>query len=74
MCGWCGSDAGFLCGWWWLIPVAAMILCFSFCFFFRRQHGGGRFCCWGGGRIDEPGSLKREIRELREEIDRIKEK
>ena len=70
---WCGDAS--LWGWWWLVPLFGIVLCIIMCRLFRSSAAGGRFCCGGGntpdGRLDE---VKKEIRELREEIGKIKEK
>ncbi len=69
-----GGATGTLWGWWWMIPLMGFILCFSMCFFFRRKATGRRWCFGGGIRFPDFESVKKEIRELREEIDKIKEK
>jgi hypothetical protein len=43
------------------------------CRLFRLSAAGSRFCCWSGtpdGRLDE---VKKEIRDLKEEIGKMKE-
>jgi len=71
---WYGNGSGSLWGWWWLIPLVGMILCVLLCRFFRRRSVGARFCGWGGVRRTEVEELKNEIRELREELGKMKGK
>ncbi len=68
---WCG-DASWA-GWWWVVPLIGIVICIMMCRLFRSSAAGGRFCCWGGasdGRLDE---VRREIRELKEEVGKMKE-
>ena len=54
------------------MPLIGMILCIMMCRLFRSSAAGSRFCCWGGvpdGRLEE---VKKELRELKEEIGKIK--
>jgi len=44
------------------------------CLFFRSRFAGGRFCCWGGARPADLEEMKKEIRELKEELGKIKGK
>ena len=72
---WWGPWGGPMWGFWWIFPVIGL----AFCLFFivllvRAVSGGGRFMCMGGhdhGR-DETSELRRELRELREELGRLK--
>jgi hypothetical protein len=57
--------------WWWIFPVIGfmfmMIMIFACSGFFRRR---GRF--YGMGRYDHTEDLKREIGELKEQINQLK--
>ncbi len=44
------------------------------CLFFRSRFAGGRFSCWGGGGPTDLEEMKKEIRELKEELGKIKGK
>lgn len=68
-------DWGPMWGFWWIFPLLAL----AFCAFFivlvvRGLSGGGRFMCMGGHGHgpDETSDLRREVRELREELNRLK--
>ena len=70
---WCGDASWPVWGWWWVVPLIGIALCIMLCRLFRSATAGSRFCCWGGtpeGRLDD---VKKEIRELKEEIGKIKE-
>jgi hypothetical protein len=70
---WCGDASWSVWGWWWVAPLIGIALCIMLCRLFRSSTAGSRFCCWGGtpeGRLDD---VKKEIRELKEEIGKIKE-
>ena len=70
---WCG-DASWS-GWgWWVVPLIGIALCITMCVFFRSSSADSRLCCWGGtpdGRLDD---VRKEIRELKEEIGKMKDK
>lgn len=56
-----------------VVPLIGIAVCIMLCRLFRSSTAGSRFCCWGGtpeGRLDD---VKREIREMKEEIGKIKE-
>ena len=72
MCCWYGSASGPLGGFWWLIPLVGIILCIALCRFFRSRSIGRRFCGWQRVRSADVEALKNEIRELREEIGKVK--
>jgi hypothetical protein len=44
------------------------------CLFFRSRFAGGRFCCWGSAHPADLENMKKEIRELKEELSKIKGK
>ncbi len=70
---WCGDASWSVWGWWWVAPLIGIAVCIMLCRLFRSSTAGSRFCCWGGtpeGRLDD---VKREIREMKEEIGKIKE-
>jgi phosphate/sulfate permease len=69
---WCGDASWSVGGWWWLVPLIGMALCITLCMLFRSSMTGRHFCCWGGvpdNRLDE---VRKEIRELKEEIGKMK--
>jgi hypothetical protein len=71
---WCGDASWSGWGWWWVVPLIGIDLCITMCVFFRSSSAGGRFCYWGGtpdGRLDD---VRKEIRELKQEIGKMKEK
>jgi len=61
-------------GFWWIFPLIGMALCALFLIMMvRAVSGGHRFMCMGprhGGASDD--DLRREIRELREEVKQLK--
>jgi hypothetical protein len=61
-------------GFGWLIPLIGFAFCLAFVVVMMRTMSGGRFMCMGshahGG--DDVGDLRREVRELREEVSRLK--
>jgi hypothetical protein len=65
---WCWDGTWGTWGWWWLVPLIGMALCIFMCIRMRSRMPGGRFCCWGGYGSADLDDMKREIRELREEI------
>ena len=74
MCGWCGDASWTIWGWWWVMPLIGIALCIMICLFFRSRFVDGRFCCWGGARPADLEEMKKEIRELKEELGKIKGK
>ncbi|MCX5841152.1 MAG: hypothetical protein NTY16_06825 [Deltaproteobacteria bacterium] len=42
--------------------------------FFKSRMGNRRFCCWGGVGSADLEEMKKEIRELKEELGKIKKK
>jgi hypothetical protein len=59
---------------WWIFPLIGMAVCVLFLITMVRVASGGHgFMCMGHrpGRADDD-DMRREIRELREEIDRLK--
>ena len=59
---------------WWVAPIIGIALCVIMCLFFRSRFTGGRFCCWGGTRPADLEDMKKEIRELKEELIKIEGK
>ena len=70
-------------GWWgppmwgfgWIFPLIGMAICLVFVIVMIRAMSSGRgFMCMGGHgpRPDETAELRQEVRELREEISRLK--
>lgn len=59
---------------WWIFPVIGLAICLLFVVAVVRAMSGGRFMCMGGHEHapDETSELRREIRELREELNRTK--
>jgi hypothetical protein len=72
---WWGGDATWsVCGWWWMVPLIGIVLCIMMCRLFRASTTGRRFCCWGGKSDAGLADARKEIRELKEEIGKIKER
>ena len=69
---WCGNASGAGWGWWWVVPLICIAVCIIFCRFFRTRTAGGRLCCWGGASDGSLDDVRKEIRELKEEIGKIK--
>ncbi len=55
---------------WWIFPLMCIAFMIIMSVFFRGRGGHRRMC--GGGRDDEVDSLRREIRELRDEMAKIR--
>ncbi len=70
---WWGPWAGPM-WFWWIFPVVGLGICLLFVVTMIRGMRGGRFMCMG--RHDqgpaETSELRREVRELREELNRMK--
>lgn len=71
---WCGNASCPVLGWWWVVPIIGIALCIIMCLFFRSRFAGGRFCCWDSAHPTDLDEMKKEIRELKEEIGKIKGK
>ncbi len=71
---WYGNASCPVWGWWWVVPIIGIALCLIMFLFFRSRFAGGRFCCWGSARPTDFEEMKKEIRELKEEIGKIKGK
>lgn len=69
---WWGSTAGSLWAWWWVIPLIMCVLCMSMCLFGRRKTSGWHCCAPGRNGYGGSESAQKEIRELREEIEKLK--
>ena len=54
------------------MPIIGIALCVIMCLFFRSRFAGGRFRCWGSAHSADLEEMKKEIRELKEEIGKIK--
>ena len=54
------------------MPLIGMALCITLCVFFRSSAAGRHFCCWGGVPDDRLDEMRKEIRELKEEIGKMK--
>jgi uncharacterized membrane protein len=70
--GWWGPS---MSGFWWIFPLIGLAVCLFFVIaMIRAMSGGGHFMCMGGHRreSDETAELRREVRELREELTRLK--
>ena len=70
--GWWGPP---MWGFWWIFPLIGFAICLVFVMAMVRAMSGGRgFMCMGGHGHgpDETAELRREVRELREEISRLK--
>ena len=70
--GWWGAP---MWGFWWIFPLIGFTICLVFVIVMVRAMSGGRgFMCMGGHERgpDETAELRREVRELREEISRLK--
>lgn len=74
MNGWCGDASWSAWGWWWVAPLIGIVLCIMLCRLFRTSTAGRRFCCWGGVPDAGLAEVRRELRELKEEIGKMKEK
>jgi hypothetical protein len=62
-------------GFWWIFPVVGLAICLMFVvLMIRAVSGGWRFMCMGGHDHgpDETSELRREVRELREELNRLR--
>ncbi|MDQ5985137.1 MAG: hypothetical protein CSYNP_00841 [Syntrophus sp. SKADARSKE-3] len=74
MFGCWGNATGSIWAWWWIIPMIMFIICMSMCLFGRRKMGG-RYCCFPKSNGDYDGdTARKEIIELREEIEKLKKK
>lgn len=74
MCGWSGDTSCFTGGWWWIIPMAVMALCMLLCFFRKSGFAGRRFRFPGSTRQDDGEEMKKEVKSLKEEINKLKQK
>ena len=69
---WCGSSAGPM--WcWWVLPIVALV-CLGLIVAILRAVSGRRFMCMGPHAPGPDGTseLRREVRELRDEMNRMK--
>jgi hypothetical protein len=58
---------------WWVLPIVGLTICVLFAVVMIRGICGGHFMCMGrhGREADETSALRREVRELREELKRV---
>jgi hypothetical protein len=70
---WWGPAAGPM-WFWWVVPVVAVAICLLLVVTMVRAMTGGRFMCMGphGQAPDTTSELRREVRELRDELNRMK--
>jgi hypothetical protein len=68
----CGDASWSVWGWWWVVPLIGIALCIILSRLFRSSRAGRSFCCWGGMPDDGLADVRKEIRELKEEIGKIK--
>lgn len=60
-------------GMWWIFPLMGLIFILVVLYFISQFFGGrGGFC--GGRRYDEIEILRKEIRELKDEIEKLRKK
>jgi hypothetical protein len=63
-------------GFWWIFPLIGLLLCLAFVAMMMRGMMGGRgFMCMGGhgqGGSAPGADVQREIRELREEVAKLR--
>jgi hypothetical protein len=59
---------------WWVVPVVAVAICLVLVVTMVRAMTGGRFMCMRpqGQGPDTTSELRREVRELRDELNRMK--
>ena len=72
---WWGPWGGPMWGFWWIFPLIGLTFCLLFIVLMvRAMSGGGRFMCMGGHQheSDEAADLRRQVLELREEVNRLK--
>ena len=79
--GWFGEASSPGWSWWWVLPLIGMAVCIAMCMFSRSPAGGRRWGCCGhwdrrGWQGDTPDNdlraLQNEVRELRDELQKIK--
>lgn len=71
---WYGNASCPVWGWWWVLPIICIAMCIIMCLFIRSRMVGKRNCGWGSTRHGDLEEMKKEIRVLKEEIDKIKGK
>jgi len=74
MCWWYGNALWPVWGWWWVVPIIGIALCIIMCLFFRSRFAGSRFCGWASASSSDLEEMKKEIRELKEELSKLKGK
>lgn len=72
---WWGPWGGPMWGFGWMFPIIGLVFClFVIVLIVRALSRGARFTCMGGHdhESDETSVLRREVHELREEVNRLK--
>jgi hypothetical protein len=70
---WC-CENGSAWGLWWLVPLIGIALCITMCMLFRHRMANRPFYCWGGRHTGDLDGMKKDIQELKDELDKIKQK
>ncbi len=73
MCGWWGG-AWPVWAWWWVVPLVGIALCITMGVFFRSRWSNSRFCCFGGVGTCDLEEMKKEIGDLKADIEKMKGK
>jgi hypothetical protein len=72
---WCCGDGSWpVWGLWWLVPLIGIALCITMCTLFRHRMANRRFCCWSGTHTGDLDGIKKDIQELKDELDKTKQK
>ena len=56
------------------MPLVGIALCIMMCMFFKSRMGNRRFCCFGGVGSTELDEMKKEIGDLKIDIEKMKGK
>lgn len=57
-----------------MVPLICFFLCMAMCMIFRSRAPGRRFCCRGGAGTAGLDEMRKEIRELKDEVNGFKGK